>query len=74
MRDISYFIGFFGALFLLAAAFAWWKVVTETEQEPTSGRVQVDSRRVRSAAVATSIALGLSGLAAILAIVDWFLR
>ena len=74
MRSLSYVIALFSAFFLLAAAAAWWKVVNETEEEPTAGRVGVHSRRVKSAALATAIAFGLSGVAALLAVVDWFMR
>ena len=74
MQQVAYIAAFFAALFLLVAGAAWWKVVRETEQESTVGRVEIDSRRVRSAAMATAIAFGLSGLAAIAAVLDWFLR
>ncbi len=74
MREISYIIAFFAALFLLVAATAWWKVLSEPEQEATEGRVGVDSRRVKAAAKATAIALGLSGAAALVAVVGWFVR
>ncbi len=74
MREASYAIAFFGGLLLLAAASAWWKVVSETEEEPTEGRVGVHSKRVKDAARLTAIAFALSGLAAILAVVDWFMR
>ena len=73
MREISYAVAFLGAIFLLAAAAAWWKVVSEPEHEPTEGRVGIDSRRVKAAAKTTAIAFCLSGLAAILAVVGWFL-
>ena len=74
MRELSYIVAFFSALVLLAAAAAWWKVVSETEEEPTAGRVGVHSKRVKAAARATAIAFALSGLAALLAVIDWFLR
>lgn len=74
MRDISLVVAFLAALTLLAAAAAWWKVVSEPEHEPSEGRVGIDSHRVKSAAKATAIAFCLSGVAAILAVLDWFLR
>lgn len=74
MRELSYVIAFFGAVVLLAAAAAWWKVVSETEEEPTAGRVGVHSQRVKAAARVTAIAFALSGAAAIVAVVDWFIR
>ena len=74
MREASYVIAFFSALVLLAAAVSWWKVVSEPEPEPTAGRVGVHSKRVKDAARATAIAFALSGIAAIVAVVDWFVR
>ena len=74
MRELSYVAAFFSALFLLAAAAAWWKVVREPEHEPMEGRVGIDSHRVKEAAKATAIAFCLSGVAAILAVLDWFIR
>lgn len=74
MRVVSYVIAFVGGLVLLAAAAAWWKVVSETEEEPTAGRVGVHSERVKAAARVTAIAFALSGVAAIVAVVDWFMR
>ena len=74
MREISYVIAFFSAVSLLAAAAAWWKVVSETEEEPTAGRVGIHSQRVKSAAKLTAIAFGLSGAAALVAVVGFFVR
>jgi hypothetical protein len=74
MREISYVIAFFGAISLLAAAAGWWKVVSETEEEPTAGRVGIHSQRVKSAAKLTAIAFALSGLAALVAVVGFFVR
>ncbi len=74
MRLLSYIVALCGALFLLAAAAAWWKVVNEPEEESTVGRVGVDSQRVKAAARMTAMAFVLSGLAAIVAVLDWFVR
>ena len=75
MYDASYIVAFFGALFLLAAAAAWWKIARDPkEKEAAAAHIGIDSRRVKSAAVATAIAFGLSGVAAILAVLGWFLR
>ncbi len=57
MLEASYVVAFLGALVLLAAAAAWWKVVREPEDEPTAGRVGLHSHRVKSAAMATSLRL-----------------
>ena len=74
MRVLSSLVALCGALFLIAAAVAWWKVVNEAEQEPTAGRIGVDSQRVKAAARITAVAFVLSGLAAIIAILDWATR
>lgn len=74
MRDLSYVLALLAGVFLLAAAISWWRIVREPEQEATEGRIGIDSRRVKSAAKTTAIAFGLSGLAAITAVVGWFIR
>ena len=74
MRLLSNLLALCGALFLIAAAWAWWKVVNQPEDEPTAGRDGVDSRRVKAAAKITALAFVLSGLAAILAVLDWMNR
>ena len=74
MRMLSNLVALCGALFLIAAAAAWWKVVNEPEQEPTDGRVGVDSKRVKAAARITAVAFLLSGVAAIVAVLDWATR
>ena len=74
MREISLIFALVGGLTLLAAAGAWWKVVSEPEQESIEGRVGIDSQRVKAAGKATAIAFCLCGVAAILAVLDWFIR
>ena len=74
MRMLGNLVALCGALFLIAAAGAWWKVVNEPEEEPTAGRVGVDSKRVKAAARLTAVAFLVSGLAAILAVLDWAIR
>jgi hypothetical protein len=74
MRVLSSLVALCGALFLIAAAGAWWKVVNEPEQEPTAGRIGVDSKRVKAAARLTAVAFVLSGVAAIVALIDWATR
>jgi hypothetical protein len=74
MRELSYGLAFIAALFLLWAALAWWRIISEPEQEATEGRVEFDSLRVRAAARATALALGMSGLAAVVAVLGWFVR
>ncbi len=73
MREISYLVALVGALFLIAAAAVWWRVYTEAS-EARSREAGIDTRLLRSAAMLTSAAFGITGLAAILAVVSWFLR
>jgi hypothetical protein len=74
MLKVAFVAAFLGGLFLLVAAAARWKVVSEPEQEPTAGRIGIDSRRVKSAARVTAIAFGLSAVAAISAVLDGFFK
>lgn len=73
MREASYIIGLLGGLFLLAAAAVWWRVYSKTSEAEARG-VGIDTRLFRSAAMLTSVAFGVSGLAAIVAIASWFTR
>ena len=73
MRDVSYLLGLLGGLFLLAAATVWWRVYSSASEEEARG-AGIDTRLFRSAAMLTSLAFGVSGLAAILAVVGWFAR
>ena len=72
MREISYVVALVGALFLLAAGAVWWRVYTEAS-EAVARAEGIDTRLLRSAAMLTSAALGISGLAALLAVISWFL-
>ena len=72
MGDISYVVAFFAALFLFTTAVAWSKIYRDPGGDLTVGGL--DSKRVRSAARLTAISFGLCGLAALFAVIDWFLR
>ncbi|HVH49757.1 MAG TPA: hypothetical protein VM760_07750 [Sphingomicrobium sp.] len=73
MREVSYVVALLGGLCLIAAASVWWRVYSKTSEAKARAE-GIDTRLFRSAAVLTSVALGVSGLAAILAVVSWFLR
>jgi hypothetical protein len=73
MREVSYVIALLGALVLLAAAAAWWRVYTRAS-EAEARAAGIDTRLFGWAAMLTSIAFAVSGLAAVLAVVSWFLR
>jgi hypothetical protein len=73
MRELSYIVALIGGLFLIAAAAVWWRVYTEAS-EAEAREAGIDTRLLRSAAMLTSVAFGITGIAAILAVVGWFLR
>lgn len=73
MTELSYVLALLGGLFLLAAAAVWWRVYREAS-EAEARAAGIDSRLMGSAAMLTSIAFGLSGVAAILAIVGWIAK
>ena len=74
MRDISYILAILGVLALFASAVSWKEAVGEPGLVPTLGRIDLYSRGVRSAAVATIVAFGLGSAAAVVAILGWFAR
>jgi hypothetical protein len=73
VREVSYVVGLVGGLFLIAAAVVWWRVYTEAA-EAKARAAGIDTDLLRSAAMLTSVALGVSGLAAVLAVTSWFMR
>ena len=73
MRTISYIVALLGGLILLGAGAAWWRLYTKAS-EAEARAAGIDTRLFGSAAMLTSLALGVSGLAAILAVVSWFTR
>ena len=70
MRDASYIVALIGTFVLLAAVAAWWNILRHPQLVPATGRLELDSR-ANSAAIATLAALGISAVAAILAIIGW---
>jgi hypothetical protein len=73
LRELSYVVALGGGLFLLSAAAVWWRVYTEAS-EAKAREAGIDSRLLGSAAILTSVAFGLTGVAAILAVIGWFAR
>ena len=71
MQVIVYVVAFVAALFLIASAVAWWRIYRDPRDDLTVGGP--DSARLKPAARLTAISLGLSGLAAIGAIIEWFM-
>lgn len=75
MRELSYVSAFFAGLILLTAAASWFKILRNPKNDLIAGRGgKPDTPRLKSAAMLTAVALGLSGVAMILAVLDWFLR
>lgn len=73
MREVSYVVALVGGLFLIAAAVVWWRVYSEA-REAKARAAGINSPLFGSAAMLTSVAFAISGLAAILAVVSWFIR
>ena len=70
MREVSYILAFAGGLLLLAAAIVWWRVYTEA-REAKARAAGIDSHLFHSAAMLTSVAFAVTGVAAIVAVVSW---
>ncbi|HET9458993.1 MAG TPA: hypothetical protein VFO51_03325 [Sphingomicrobium sp.] len=71
MRDFSFAIGLFGALFLAVAVLAWWRILHKPDSDPPTEK---DSKRASSAAMVVVIAFLVSALAAAVAVIGWFQR
>ncbi|HXH53288.1 MAG TPA: hypothetical protein VNH53_07660 [Sphingomicrobium sp.] len=69
MRDVSYVVAIFGALFLVIAAVALWRIARKPDERPPTAK---DNRRSSSAALVVVVAFLLSAIAAIVAILGWF--
>lgn len=72
MLLLSHIFAFLGALVLFAAGVAWWKIVKYPEK--SGAKIELEPARLRPAAASTGIAFILCAIAAILAVVDWFVR
>jgi uncharacterized iron-regulated membrane protein len=71
LQITSYMVALIGALVLLAAVAAWWKIFRQPRRAPSPRRLAQDNRSANAAAIAMAVAFGLCALAAILAIIDW---
>jgi len=71
MRDVSYLIALFGAVFLFAATVAWWRIARKPDADPPSKK---DDKRSNLAAIIVVGALLLSALAAVVAVLGWLQR
>jgi hypothetical protein len=71
MRNISYLIAISGILFLVVAAVAWRRIVREPAEEPPTKK---DNKRSNIAARLVLVALVLSAVAAVVAVLGWFQR
>lgn len=59
MIQLAYLAAALGALALVGASVAWWKVAREGDREASDAKPKLGVRRVRAAASATAIAFGL---------------
>jgi hypothetical protein len=66
-------VGWFSALVLLIAAAAWVKLLRGPAIERLDGRLALN-RNAEPASKLLVVALGLGGVAAVLAIAGWFAR
>ena len=71
MQLTVYIVACLGALFLIASAVAWWRIYRDPRDDLLVEGPQ--PARVKPAARLTAMALFLSGIAAIGAIIEWFL-
>jgi hypothetical protein len=75
MRELSYVIAFVAGLALLAAAGAWFKIARNPKNDLTAGGGgKPATERLKRASRLLAIALGLSGLAVVVAVIGWFLQ
>ena len=74
MRETSYILAAVGIIVLIGAGFAWRKVIRGSSTGSADGDIGVGSRRVHRASVASAVALGICGLAAVVGVVGFFLR
>jgi hypothetical protein len=75
MRELSYVIALIAGLVAIAAAAAWLKIVRNPKNDLTAGGGgKPTTRRLRRASALVAIALGLSGVAAVVAVVGSVLR
>jgi len=75
LRELSYMVGIVAALFLAAAAVAWFRIRRNPKDDLTAGQGgKPDSNRLKTASLLIATALGIGGIAAAIAIVSWVLR
>ena len=73
MRELSYLIAFLAGLALLVAAVAWIKISRNPKSDLTArGGGKPATKRLRRASMLLAIALGLSGLAVVFAVIARF--
>ena len=71
MGSISYFVAFFGVLFLLVAMLAWSRILRKPDSIPPSKK---NDRRAESAAMVIVIAFLLCAAAAIIGVIGFIQR
>lgn len=68
MRYTSFVLSLFAALFLVAAAIAWFRIIRKPDRVPPTRK---NVTRGNRAAMAIIFAFGLSVVAAVVAIIGW---
>ena len=71
MGSISYFVAFFGLLFLIVAVFAWSRILRKPDSIPPTKK---NDRRAESAARVIVIAFLLCAVAAIIGVIGFIQR
>lgn len=72
MRELSCLIALFAAAFFLVAMAAWIKIGRNPKSDLTAGGGgKPATKRLKRASALLTIALGLSGLAMVLAVIGW---
>jgi hypothetical protein len=71
LRDTSYIVAIIGALFLVVAGVAWWRIARKPDEDPPTEK---NIKRGGSAAMIIVIAFLLSAVAAGFAVFGWFQR
>ena len=74
VREISYLVASLGGISLLVAVAIWWKILSEGTFQSSAAKRAIGLKRLDVATIAISLAFALSGAAASIAAVGWFLR
>ena len=71
MRGVSYILALIAVLFLVVAAYAWWRIVRKRGEQPPTEK---NTNRWNSAAMIIVVGFLFSAVAAIVAVLSWIKR